>query len=188
LHQHPIATPIIESGAIARYGFSSRDLPTQQKGNSMATPQAATVGRIPTDTRKRRKRERTEQNKKVMEARAKLTDLKKKTIDGKPGEHADALKKARAELAAETKKEARERFVRVASTRTNAALKQITALGEIARSRKYLFVMDDVRTMVSPLKYAVETLEAALLESLKHDLGSPTQADKITFASLPGIN
>lgn len=55
----------------------------------------------------------------------------------------------------------REKFVRLAESRMNNALKQIELLSNLSNTRAYEFTKDDVDKMIKALKNAIYELEKA---------------------------
>ena len=55
----------------------------------------------------------------------------------------------------------REKFIRLAESRMNNALKQIELLSNLSNTRAYEYTSDDIEKMVKTLKNAVNNLEYA---------------------------
>jgi hypothetical protein len=148
----------------------------------MAGTAAATSSVI----KKSRKRAKSEQDVRVETAKNQLNAAEAQYERSRVPADKDKVSALAAALETELKKQARERFERIASARSSAALASLEGIGAIARSRKYLFIENDIARMFEPIREALERAESSLRQSLARDQSvTVSRRSRIVFEPLP---
>lgn len=138
---------------------------------------AAATATTPPSKRARKKRDKSAQQ-------IKVDTLRKKYDDMPEGSSVEKLTAMREELERETRILHRQTFERVAGGYTAMVMTGLEKLKALGRSRRVLFVDDDIETIGTAVSEAVDDMSTFLKASLSH---APAKKDKhkgVVFAPL----